>query len=64
MEKVAVSNGGRFWTENGNNNTYCQDNELTWLDWELDERKQAFLDFVKLATQAWRENPVLHAITR
>ena len=25
-------------TQNGNNNAYCQDNELTWLDWELDER--------------------------
>jgi glycogen operon protein len=47
-------------TKNGNNNTYCQDNELTWLDWGLDGRKQAFLDFVKLATQVWRENPVLH----
>ena len=27
-------------TQNGNNNTYCQDNELTWLNWELDERQQ------------------------
>ena len=24
--------------QNGNNNTYCQDSELTWLNWELDER--------------------------
>src|SRR5699024_3654070 len=23
-------------TQHGNNNTYCQDNELTWMDWELD----------------------------
>jgi glycogen operon protein len=46
-------------TQNGNNNTYCQDNELSWLDWHLDERKQRFLDFVKRATQIWKEQPVL-----
>jgi isoamylase len=34
-------------SQNGNNNTYCQDNELTWLDWDLDERKQQFLEFTK-----------------
>src|SRR5213078_4817618 len=36
-------------TQKGNNNTYCQDNELTWLNWELDDRRKAFLDFVKAA---------------
>ena len=25
-------------TQRGNNNAYCQDNELSWLDWELDDR--------------------------
>ena len=33
-------------TQNGNNNAYCQDNELTWLNWELDDEQQQFLDFV------------------
>ncbi len=33
--------------QNGNNNTYCQDNELTWLEWELDLRKREFLEFTK-----------------
>ena len=33
--------------QNGNNNTYCQDNELTWLKWELDQRKREFLEFTK-----------------
>ncbi|MGD9714250.1 MAG: glycogen debranching protein GlgX, partial [Thermomicrobiales bacterium] len=46
-------------TQNGNNNTYCQDNELTWLDWELDKRRQGFLDFVKRVSDVWRDNPVL-----
>ncbi len=35
--------------QNGNNNAYCQDNELTWLGWELDQRKRQFLDFTKQA---------------
>ncbi len=34
-------------TQRGNNNAYCQDNEITWLDWELDERQEAFLRFVQ-----------------
>ena len=46
-------------TKGGNNNTYCQDNDLTWLNWELDERKQKFLAFVRKATRIWREQPVL-----
>jgi glycogen operon protein len=46
-------------TKHGNNNTYCQDNELTWLHWDLDERKRKFLDFVKRCSTIWREQPVL-----
>lgn len=45
-------------TQQGNNNTYCQDNELTWLNWKLDEEQQAFLEFVRKVTQIWREQPV------
>jgi glycogen operon protein len=45
-------------TQQGNNNTYCQDNELTWLNWELDERKQQFLEFVRNVARIWREQPV------
>lgn len=45
-------------TQNGNNNTYCQDNELTWLNWDLDEDQQGFLDFVRKATLLWRTQPV------
>jgi glycogen operon protein len=29
-------------TQKGNNNAYCQDNELSWLDWHIDSRKQDF----------------------
>jgi glycogen operon protein len=46
-------------TQQGNNNAYCQDNELSWLDWDLDWRKQAFLDFTRRMVRLVRENPVL-----
>ncbi len=46
-------------TQRGNNNTYCQDNELTWLDWNLTPEKQAFLDFVKRVIRIWQTQPVL-----
>ena len=45
-------------TQKGNNNTYCQDNELTWLNWDLDAEKTAFLEFVCKAAQIWKEQPV------
>ncbi len=34
-------------TQNGNNNTYCQDNEISWFDWDLVERNADLLRFVK-----------------
>jgi isoamylase len=34
-------------TQQGNNNTYCQDNELTWLGWELDREAQELLSFAR-----------------
>ncbi len=35
-------------TQQGNNNAYCQDNEISWCDWHLDERKIRFLEFTRL----------------
>lgn len=46
-------------TRQGNNNTYCQDNELEWLNWDLDEQKQAFLKFVQQMIQLNKDHPVL-----
>ena len=45
-------------TQHGNNNTYCQDNELAWLNWDLDATQQEFLAFVKMVSCIWREQPV------
>jgi len=47
-------------TQGGNNNAYCQDNEISWLNWDLDKRRKAFLDFVAQMVQLHREHPVLH----
>ncbi len=46
-------------TKGGNNNTYCQDNELSWFNWNLDDQKQRFLDFCMHCTQIWKEQPAM-----
>ena len=43
----------------GNNNAYCQDNEISWLNWSLDEDKQEFLKFCRKLCALRRDNPVL-----
>jgi glycogen operon protein len=46
-------------SQRGNNNAYCQDNELTWMRWELDERQQELLDFTRKLIAIRHANPVL-----
>jgi glycogen operon protein len=45
-------------TKDGNNNTYCQDNELTWLNWDLDEAQQSLLSFTQSVIALRKMNPV------
>ena len=45
-------------SQQGNNNCYCQDNPLTWLNWDLDENQKDFLEFVKKAIRIWMLQPV------
>src|SRR5262245_52536274 len=45
-------------TQQGNNNTYCQDSELTWLPWELTDEQRAFYDFVRQVLHLRRTQPV------
>ncbi|MFL6569308.1 MAG: glycogen debranching protein GlgX [Chthoniobacterales bacterium] len=45
-------------TQNGNNNAYCQDNEISWLNWNLSEEQQQQLDFTRRLIQLRREHPV------
>lgn len=46
-------------TQQGNNNAYCQDNELSWLDWTLDKERAELLEFTKLLIQLLHQHPVL-----
>ncbi|HWC74654.1 MAG TPA: glycogen debranching protein GlgX [Gemmatimonadales bacterium] len=50
-------------TQRGNNNAYCQDNEITWVNWTLDERQQALLDFARQVFAIRADNPVLRRRT-
>ena len=45
-------------TQHGNNNAYCQDNELSWVDWEIDERTRGILEFAKRLLRLRAEHPV------
>lgn len=45
-------------SQQGNNNTYCQDNELTWLNWDFDEKGQRLLAFVQKLTEIRHSQPV------
>ncbi len=45
-------------SQGGNNNAYCQDNAVSWLDWKLDAEDQAFLDFVRRMLALRREHPI------
>jgi len=47
-------------TQRGNNNTYCQDNELTWLNWNLTPEQEDMLKFVRRVISVWHEQPVFH----
>jgi len=48
-------------TQGGNNNAYCQDNKITWLDWEgIDEAGRAQMDFVSRLLKLRHEHIVFH----
>jgi len=47
-------------TQQGNNNAYCQDNEISWLDWELTPQQEEFLEFTRQAVALRLSEPVLH----
>ncbi len=47
-------------TQQGNNNGYCQDDELSWYDWNLDDRRRAFLDFARAVVRYRKAHPNFH----
>ncbi len=46
-------------TQRGNNNAYCQDNEISWLDWDFAQKNSDILDFFRKAIAFTRRFPVL-----
>lgn len=47
-------------TQGGNNNAYCQDNEISWTNWDLDDSQQEMLAFVSKMIHLRLSHPVLH----
>jgi isoamylase len=45
-------------TQGGNNNAWCQDTELSWFDWELDEDRRELLEFTRRLIFMRRHHPV------
>ncbi len=54
-----LSGDERLRSQNGNNNTYCQDNELSWIPWSDSPEAIELQQFVKKLTQIRRDNPIL-----
>ena len=46
-------------TQHGNNNAYAQDNELTWVDWSMDESREELLAFTRKVFAIRHAHPVL-----
>ena len=45
-------------SQRGNNNVYCQDNEISWVDWDLEPWQEELLAFTRRAVALRREHPV------
>jgi glycogen operon protein len=46
-------------TQQGNNNAYCQDNELSWVDWQLNRPRHELLEFTRALIRLFHQHPVL-----
>jgi isoamylase len=46
-------------TQGGNNNAYCQDNEISWLNWDLKEKGQQLVNFTRRLTSMRHKYPIL-----
>ena len=67
MATLCLSNGvpmitagdERGRTQRGNNNAYCQDNEVSWIDWRPDDAWLDVYEVTKCALRLRREHPAL-----
>jgi glycogen operon protein len=55
---MALAGDERGRTQRGNNNAYCQDNEISWIDWSLDARGESLLEFTRRLIRFRLEHPV------
>ncbi len=46
-------------SQQGNNNTYCQDNEISWMDWNHDEAARDLMAYTRELIRIFNDNPVL-----
>jgi isoamylase len=46
-------------SQRGNNNAYCQDNDISWYDWKLDEHREKMLAFARLLVRVRLQHPAL-----
>jgi glycogen operon protein len=47
-------------TQFGNNNAYCQDNEISWINWKLEPDQESLLRFTRKVIALFHEQPVFH----
>jgi glycogen operon protein len=56
-----ISHGDEYGrTQQGNNNVYCQDNELAWFDWNWNETQKELFEFTKKLIWIRKNQPVTH----
>ena len=56
-----ITQGDEMWrTQRGNNNAYCQDNEISWVNWSLSEEAEQLLEFFRRTLSIRAEAPALH----
>jgi isoamylase len=55
---MILSGDERSRTQHGNNNAYCQDNEISWLDWPLDDEAAELLEFTRRLIAFRKAHPV------
>ena len=60
-----ITQGDEFLrTQKGNNNAYCQDNEISWVDWTFLEENKEMMTFVKHLIAIRKKHPILRSQTK
>jgi isoamylase len=57
---MLLAGDGTGHTQQGNNNAYCQDNEISWLNWDLTDQDRELLAFVQRMIAIRKQHPVFH----